>query len=60
LLKQLHKREYERFQKEPDAARNYLHVGDRPPAEGLDSVELAAAAVVASTILNLDASLMTR
>ena len=50
----------ERFRKDPEAARKYLRIGDRPPAGDLDPAELAAAAVTANTILNLDAALMTR
>jgi hypothetical protein len=60
LLKQLHARQWETFREDPAAARKYLHIGDRPPAQNLDPVELAAATVTANTILNLDAAVMIR
>ena len=44
----------------PEQAKEFLAVGDREPAADLDPAELAAASVTASTLLNLDASLMMR
>lgn len=43
-----------RFRKEPEAARELLAIGDSASESSIDSVELAAYAAVASTILNLD------
>ena len=48
------------FRKDPGGAKKYLQVGERPPAQDLDPAELAAAAVTANAILNLDAAVMTR
>jgi hypothetical protein len=60
LLVRLYEEEQARFRADPDAARKYLHVGDRPPAAGAEDASLAAAAVVANAILNLDAAVMKR
>jgi hypothetical protein len=60
LLEQLYLEQREAFRKEPAAAQKYLRFGARPPAPGLDPIDLAAAAVTANAILNLDAALMTR
>ena len=60
LLKGLYQRQLDLFRKEPAAAQKYLRVGERPLAQDLDPGELAAAAVMGSVILNLDASLMIR
>jgi hypothetical protein len=60
LLRALYHQQVNRFRQDPAAARSFLRLGERPPDETLDPVELAAASVVASAILNLDAALMTR
>lgn len=60
LLVRLYETQREMFRKDPEAARKYLHVGGRPPAAGLDPVEVAAASIVANAVLNLDAAVMTR
>jgi hypothetical protein len=60
LLVRLYDEERTRFRADPDAARKYLRVGDRPPAAGMDDADAAAAAVVANAILNLDAAVMKR
>jgi hypothetical protein len=60
LLRQLHQGQLAMFRKDPSAARRYLQTGDHRPAPDLDPVELAAAAVTANAILNLDAALVTR
>ena len=60
LLKGLYQRQLDLFRNEPAAAQKYLRVGERPLAQDLDPGELAAAAVMGSVILNLDASLMIR
>jgi hypothetical protein len=60
LLKQLYTVQRTLFHQEPAAARKYLQIGKHPARQRLDPVELAAAAVTVSAILNLDAALMTR
>jgi hypothetical protein len=60
LLVRLYEDERGRFHKAPDAAKEYLRVGDRTVSPELDAVELAPAAVVANAILNLDAAVMKR
>ena len=60
LLTALYSGQRETFRKDPESAKKYLKTGDRPPAAGLDPAELAAAAVIANAILNLDAAVMTR
>jgi mono/diheme cytochrome c family protein len=47
-------RQTEEFRADPQAARALLAVGEQPHDEKLDAPELAAWAMVASTILNLD------
>jgi hypothetical protein len=60
LLRELYQRQLEPFRKDPEAAQKLLRIGARPTSEGLDPSELAAAAVTANVILNLNASVMTR
>ncbi|HEV3258906.1 MAG TPA: DUF1553 domain-containing protein [Gemmataceae bacterium] len=60
LLTELYQGQRELFRKDPRGAQKYLRIGERPPVEGLDPVELAAAAITANAILNLDAAVMTR
>jgi hypothetical protein len=60
LLAELYREQLTLFRKDPDGARKFLKTGDRPPAPGLDPIELAAAAATAGAILNLDAAVMTR
>jgi hypothetical protein len=60
LLKALYQRQLDLFRKDPEAARKLLQIGERPVPAGLETSELAAAAVTANVILNLDAAVMTR
>jgi hypothetical protein len=60
LLAELYGEQLALFRKDPDGAHKFLKTGDRPPAPGLDPIELAAAAATAGAILNLDAAVMTR
>jgi hypothetical protein len=60
LLTELYREQRELFGKDPEGAKKFLRVGDRPPATGMDPVELAAAAATAGAILNLDAGVSTR
>lgn len=43
-----------RFVREPEAAKQVVRVGNSPPKAGLPEAELAAYALVANTLLNLD------
>jgi hypothetical protein len=60
LLTELYREQLALFRKDPEGARKFLKTGARPPAPGLDPVELAAAAATAGAILNLDAAVTTR
>jgi hypothetical protein len=60
LLADLYRKQLESFGKEPENTKKYLKIGDRSPAADLPPAELAAATMVASTVLNLDAALTTR
>jgi hypothetical protein len=60
LLSGLYQRQLDLFRKDLDAARKYLRTRERPLAEEFDAAELAAAAVTANVILNLDAAIMIR
>jgi hypothetical protein len=54
ILKRLLERERDAFKAKPEEAKKLLAVGESPRDEKLDTVELAAWTVVASTLLNLD------
>ena len=54
VLKQIHDRQLAVFQKDPEAAKKLLAVGDSPRNEKLDQADLAAWSNVASIVLNLD------
>jgi hypothetical protein len=60
LLTRLYAGQRELFRKDPAAAQKYLKTGELPVPAGLDPADLAAAAVTAGAILNLDAAVMTR
>ena len=54
VLKRIHDRELAAFQKDAEAAKKLLGVGESPRNEKLDQSELAAWSTVASVVLNLD------
>lgn len=54
LLSELYREEFEAFQAEPARADSLLGVGEYPVDNNLDTTQLAAGTIVASTILNLD------
>ena len=54
LLSELYMEEFEAFQAEPARADSLLGVGESPVDNNLDTTQLAAGTIVASTILNLD------
>lgn len=60
VLVDLYAAQRQRFRDATEAAKKYLQIGDRPPPADLDATELAAAAVVANALLNLDAAVMIR
>lgn len=53
VLADLHARSLVRFQKEPDAARALLRIGDAPPLAGAPPARLASMITVTRAILNL-------
>lgn len=57
VLKQLYKEELALFEKEEDGAQKYLSVGDLTFDSNLNPKELAAYAMLANTIFNLDESI---
>nr|WP_310589565.1 DUF1553 domain-containing protein [Dyadobacter sp. CY356] len=60
LLQKMYKTEYERFKTNPKKAAGWLHAGQYRINDNIDTAKIAANAVVASTILNSDASLTKR
>jgi hypothetical protein len=60
VLKQLWGEQREAFAAQPDAARQFLGIGDHPRDEQLDATELAALAVVAKAIMNFDETVTKR
>ena len=59
-LESLYRDELARFRRERGAAATLLAVGASKPAPGIDAAELAAATVVASTVMNLDDAVTKR
>ncbi len=60
LLMALQQTEEKKFKEQPAKARGWLHAGEYTIAKNIDSLQVAANAVVASTILNSDACLTKR
>ena len=60
LLVTLQKQTYARFKNDPQKAQGWLNAGLYLVDPGMDSLQVAANAVVASTILNSDAAIMKR
>ncbi len=54
LLQQLYHQQLNHFESDPKAAEQYLHIGDHPTNTTLPPNQLAATAVVASALMNLD------
>ena len=48
------------FRKEPDQAAKLVRIGERQPDPSLAPAEVAAATILAQTILNLDATVWKR
>ncbi|RRQ47997.1 DUF1553 domain-containing protein [Maribacter algicola] len=60
LLLSLRNEEYENFEQNPEKAKGWLNTGEFEIDGGIDTNILAANAVVASTIMNLDATITKR
>lgn len=60
ILHATHNEQKALFAEHPCQAEQLVVIGDSPVAAGVDPVELAAATVVAQTILNLDATVWKR
>jgi hypothetical protein len=60
LLVALYEQQRWLYRKEPDQAAKLIQIGDRKPDPTLPASELAAATVLAQTILNLDATIWER
>jgi len=54
ILRQLYGEQLERFAAEPQQAKDLLKIGDHPADPALKAVELAAATMLASALMNLD------
>ncbi len=59
-LLELYRAEELRYRDAPDEAKKLATAGEHKPREGLDPVAVAAATVIAQTILNLDATVWKR
>lgn len=57
ILKNLYHKELAVYKEDPDQAQELLNVGEYPADNTLDTLELAARTIIASTILNLDETL---
>jgi hypothetical protein len=60
LLTELHTGQHDVFAAQPDNAAAFLKVGDLPAPADIPPVDLAAATVVASALLNLDETITLR
>lgn len=60
LLMELQQKEWEKFRKQPQKTTGWLHAGQYRLPEGQDAALVASCAVVASTIMNSDATLTKR
>ena len=60
MLKQLWDEQRQEFAAQPDAALQFLAIGDQKRDEKLDATELAALAVVAEAIMNFDETVTKR
>ncbi|MEP7230203.1 MAG: DUF1553 domain-containing protein [Ginsengibacter sp.] len=60
LLLELREKEYQKFKTKKEKAKGWLSAGDYKSNTSLDGAQVAANAVVASTIINMDASITKR
>ena len=54
ILQELYQDQLKRFEADPSAAKQYLKIGEHPVDQTLPQPELAATAVLASAMMNLD------
>jgi hypothetical protein len=54
ICRSVYEQQFDSFSKQPENVAKYLELGEKPPAQGLDPVDLAACTVIANMILNLD------
>jgi hypothetical protein len=60
LLTDLYTGQQAEFARDPQAADKLIHIGDSKPDPTLPSADLAAATILAQTVLNLDATIWRR
>ncbi len=60
ILDQLFDEQHAYFSAHPEAATHYARAGSKPPREDLSATEVAATAVLASTLMNHDEFVMIR
>ena len=60
LLTALYEQQRWLFHKQPDQAATLIKIGDRKPDPTLPPAELAAATILAQTVMSLDASIWER
>jgi hypothetical protein len=60
VLLELYQQQLAYFEQHPDRAEEFLKTGDKPRDEGIPAARLAAAGLVANTLLNFDESVMKR
>lgn len=60
LLQELEKRERQKFEQQPELARQLLRVGEYPSDDSAPPADLASMTIVCSTILSFDECLMKR
>jgi hypothetical protein len=58
ILEQLHQEQLALYRERPEEARKYLDTGESPVLPGVPAEQLAATAVLASTLMNLDEFVM--
>jgi hypothetical protein len=54
ILRRLYEEQSRNFEISPAAAEQYLKIGEQPPDQGLPLQQVAATAMLASTLMNLD------
>jgi mono/diheme cytochrome c family protein len=60
IVHRMHAEQLAWYRNRPDEATKLVAVGARPPATGLDAVDVAAAAAVLNTLMNYDGSVVKR
>jgi hypothetical protein len=60
ILRRLYDEQLTAFRREPEAAEQYLGIGERPRNVALPAVDVAATAVLVSTLMNHDEFVMKR